>query len=285
MASPGPMRDFMTRHREGLLLIFLLLASILIISNQVKDRKGMSYLKRGTIAVLAPAQSGVRAVIGTVSGVWHDYFFLFGVRAENIELREEVNRLRGEVQYLREELYRAGSMEQFARYQEETGFSGVAARVIGESPDPWTRTIVVNRGTRDGVAVGLPVVTPEGLVGRVVETTGGSSVVRLVVDRASDVPVMVSRSRARAILEGENSGTCRLKYLDRMEDVQEGDTVITSGLAGVYPRGLEVGTVTQVVRKSYGLYQYAKLLPSAPVSRLEDVMVLTPTRAQEEDRY
>jgi rod shape-determining protein MreC len=120
----------------------------------------------------------------------------------------------------------------------------------------------------------LSVVTPDGLVGRVVEVTGHSAVVRLIIDRASRVPVIVSRSRARAILEGENSGTCQLKYLDRTADVLEGDVLITSGLAGVYPRGVEVGYITQVIKNSHGLYQYAKVLPQAPLSRLEDVLIL-----------
>jgi rod shape-determining protein MreC len=170
-----------------------------------------------------------------------------------------------------------------AAYRRETGFEGTVARVIGESPDPWARTIVVNRGKADGIEKGLSVVTQDGLVGRVVEVARHSSVVRLIVDRSSRVPVVVSRSRARAIMEGENSGTCQLKYLARTKDVLEGDIVITSGLAGVYPRGIEVGSVTQVIRKSHGLYQYAKILPHAPIGRLEDVLILeSPSRSGEE---
>ena len=121
-------------------------------------------------------------------------------------------------------------------------------------------------------------------MGRVIETTGHSSVVRLIVDRSSRVPVVVNRSRARAILEGENSGTCQLKYLDRTQDILEGDVIITSGLAGVFPRGVEVGTVSQVIRKSYGLFQYAKVLPGAPLGRLEDVLILKIQNGGKEDQ-
>jgi len=275
------MRDFLTRHREGLLLACLLIASLLIISQQVQDRTGMTYTRRWALSVLAPFQSATSQVTGVFSGIWHDYFYLFDVSEDNHKLRSEVNRLRSEVQTLNEELYRVGNMARYSRYQEETGLQGTAARVIGESPDPWTRLIIINRGRDDGIASGMPVTTPEGLVGRVVEASPSSSVVRLVVDRSSRVPVLVSRSRARAILEGENSGTCQMKYLDRTEDVQEGDTVITSGLAGVYPRGIEVGTITQVLKENYGLYQYAKLLPKAPIARLEDVLVLTDSGKEE----
>lgn len=275
MSSSGsPMRDFLMRHREGLLLVVLVISSILIISRQVQDPTGVSYFRRSVIAVAAPFQSGFSSVIGGVRNVWKNYLFLFDTKTENAQLREEVNQLTSEVQKLREELYRAGRLEEFSAYRFETGFSGMAAQVIGESPDPWTRTIVVNRGADEGLRRNLPVVTPDGLVGSVIETSDHSSVVRLIVDRSSRVPVLVSRSRARAILEGESSGTCQLKYLDRTEDVQQGDIVITSGLAGIYPRGIEVGTISQILSKGYGLYQYAKVLPKAPVNRLEDVLII-----------
>jgi len=268
------MRDFFMRHRDGLLLVVLLIFSLLVISRQVHDSTGVSYFRRTVLGVAAPFQTGFTMVIGSVRKAWSNYLFLFGTRAENEKLREEANELRSEVQKLREELYRAGRLEEFSAYRFETGLSGMAARVIGESPDPWTRTITINRGTEEGLRRDLPVVTPDGLVGSIVETSDHSAIVRLIVDRSSRVPVLVSRSRARAILEGESSGTCQLKYLDRTEDVQKGDVVITSGLAGVYPRGIEIGTISQVLTKSYGLYQYAKVLPKAPINRLEDVLVI-----------
>jgi rod shape-determining protein MreC len=284
MSSSGsPMRDFFMRHREGLLLVILVLSSLLIISRQVQDPTGMSYFRRSVITIAAPFQNGFSAAIGGVRNIWGNYLFLFGTRAENIKLRKEVNQLRSEAQNLREELYRVGRLKEFSVYRFETGLAGMAAQVIGESPDPWTRTIVVNRGTQEGLRRSLPVVTPDGLVGSVIQTSDHSSIVRLIVDRSSRVPVLVSRSRARAILEGETSGTCQLKYLDRTEDVQQGDIIITSGLAGIYPRGIEVGTITQIVTRNYGLYQYAKVLPKAPINRLEDVLIIRTEQDLEEE--
>ncbi|MFV1956816.1 MAG: rod shape-determining protein MreC [bacterium] len=269
------MRDFLKRHRDGLILSFFILSSLLIISHQTKDYSAMTYLKRGGIAVIAPFQTVVDNSFRFVSGLWNDYIFLLGVRSENKELRNEVHRLKGEAQFLREQLFRAGRLDDFLRYQAETGLMGITARVIGESPDPWTRVIILDKGAGDSIRKGLPVVTPDGLVGRVIEVSKGNSVVRLLVDRASRVPVLISRSRSRAILEGENSGTCRLKFVDRTEDIVEGDVVITSGLANIFPRGIEVGKVSVILKKSYGLYQYAQVVPSVPMSRLEDVIVLT----------
>ena len=275
MPGPGtPMHAFLRRHREGLLLVALIVLSLILISRQMHDPEGETYFRKSVIAIMSPFQVTVTAVVGSVTGLWDEYLSIRGVKKENTKLREEINTLRTEVQELREELFRAGLLEEFAEYSLETGLKGIAARVIGESPDPWTRTIVVNRGHAEGVRNGSPAIMPEGLVGRVIEVSGHSSVVRLIVDRSSRVPVLVSRSRARAILEGENSGTCQLKYLDRTEDILEGDVIITSGLANRFPRGVEVGTVAQVIRKEHGLYQYAKILPNAPLSRLEDVLIL-----------
>ncbi len=275
MPGPGsPMHAFWRRHREGLLFIALIGLSLILISRQVHDPEGETYFRKSVIAIVSPFQTAVTAVAGSVTGLWDEYLSVRGVKKENAGLREEVNALRTEIQELREELFRAGRLEEFAQYSLETGLKGIAARVIGESPDPWTRTIIVNRGYEEGARKGSPVIVPEGLVGRVIEVTAHSSVIRLIADRSSRVPVLVSRSRARAVLEGENSGTCQLKYLDRTEDILEGDVIITSGLANRFPRGVEVGIVAQVIQKDHGLYQYAKILPNASLSRLEDVIIL-----------
>ena len=285
MPGPGnPMRDFLARHREGLLLVILVGLSLITISRQLRAPTGETYFRRSVVTVTSPFQWGVTAVAGGVSDLWNSYLYFYGIKDENRRLTDEVNLLRTEVQELREELFRVGRLEEFAAYRLETGLEGTVARVIGESPDPWTRTIVVNRGWEEGVRRGSPVVMPDGLVGRVTEVTKHSSIVRLILDRSSRVPVIVNRSRARAILEGENSGTCQLKYLDRTQDVLVGDVIITSGLTGTYPRGIEVGSVSQVLKKSYGLYQYAKVLPQASSRSFEDVLILKPQNRGEEYR-
>ena len=280
----NPMRDFLARNREGLLLVILVGLSLIAISRQLRAPTGETYFLRSVVTVTSPFQWGVTAVAGGVSDLLNSYLYFYGIKDENRRLTDEVNLLRTEVQELREELFRVGRLEEFAAYRLETGLEGTVARVIGESPDPWTRTIVVNRGWEEGVRRGSPVVMPDGLVGRVTEVTKHSSIVRLIIDRSSRVPVIVNRSRARAILEGENSGTCQLKYLDRTQDVLVGDVIITSGLTGTYPRGIEVGSVSQVLKKSYGLYQYAKVLPQASSRSFEDVLILKPQNRGEEYR-
>lgn len=266
-------------HFRTVFLVVLMVGSFIGISLQVRDPAGTTFFARGAMAALAPAQAGVSACARTIDGVWEGYLALAGVRTENQGLRREVDSLRCEIALLREEIARAGRTEEFLRFQREASLTGVVARVTGESPDPWTKAISLEAGSASGVRRGMPVVTPRGVVGRIHQVSEGSSLATLVTDRSSAVPVLVGASRSRAILEGENAGTCALKYLERAAQVEVGDQVISSGLGGVFPPGLPVGTVSQVLKKGAGLYQYAKVVPSVHLDRLEEVMVLTTPRA------
>jgi rod shape-determining protein MreC len=262
-------------HRLTLAFTTLLVASLVSVSLQVRDPSGTSALARAALAVISPFQRLVLGAAGGVSSLWDGYVALVGVRGENQRLHDEVAALRNEASLLREQLVRAGRLEEFLAFQREAGLAGVSARVTGESADPWQKAVMLDRGGSSGVRRGMPVVTPRGVVGRVTAVSGGSAVAGLLVDRGSAIPVLVGASRSRAILEGENSGTCAIKYLDRTAEVKVGDAVVTSGLGQAFPAGLPVGRVTQVLKQSYGLYQYAKVVPAVPLERLEEVLVLT----------
>jgi rod shape-determining protein MreC len=275
------MRHSFFPHSQTILLVVLLVGSFVAISLQVRDPSGEPYFTRGVMSALAPAQAGVDAVLRAAGTVWAGYLGLVGVRAENARLRDQAAALESEVALLREEVAQAGRLEEFAEFRRRASLTGVTARVVGESSDPWMQAVAIDRGSADGVRRGMPVVTPRGVVGRVTQAGERSSMVTLVTDTASAVPVLVAASRSRAILEGENSGTCSLKYLERTAEVKVGDAVVTSGLGGVFPPGLTVGTVSQVLKKESGLYQYAKVLPTVPLRRLEDVVVLTEASGSE----
>jgi rod shape-determining protein MreC len=154
----------------------------------------------------------------------------------------------------------------------------ISAEVIAYSPSAWFRTIVINKGLRDGVKKDMPVVTWEGVVGKVMRTSPGSSIILLVIDRNSSIDVLVQRTRARGIVEGDGGSRCQLQHVPRTDDIEAGDHLITSGLGGIFPKGLSMGDVVRVERKEYGLFQEVEVRPSADFSRLEEVMViLSPT--------
>jgi rod shape-determining protein MreC len=148
-------------------------------------------------------------------------------------------------------------------------------------PSGWFKTIVINKGTRDGVAKGMAVVATDGLVGHVVKAFDGSAMVLLVIDPTSAVDALVQRSRFRGIVEGESTARCRFKYLVRKADVKRGDVVISSGLDGVFPKGLPVGTVADVFETHTGLFQEAKIQPFVNFTRLEEVLVVLERSGEE----
>jgi rod shape-determining protein MreC len=133
---------------------------------------------------------------------------------------------------------------------------------------------LVNKGEKDGVAKDMAVVTSEGVVGRVIEVSLHTAKVLLMTDPNSAMDVIVQRSRTQGIMEGKVEEVCVLKYVQKNEDVQVGDKVITSGLGGIFPKGLMTGTVTKVERKRPGIFQYIEITPSVDFSRLEEVLIL-----------
>lgn len=214
-----------------------------------------------------------------------------------VDLREENERLKLQVDSLNEELnHYVNSSVQFNLLREQLKFlennpeQKVFAEVIGESADGLHHVLLINKGRRAGIRRNFPVVLNEGVVGRVQATAPFSSVVQLIVDRQHRFPVLIQRSRERMILQGD-SGRLRLVSQDRgiasglgdrlsmrrirmLADVQKGDRVITSGLAGIFPKGFLVGTITNVERERHELFQTAEIQPVVDFNKIEGVFVL-----------
>jgi rod shape-determining protein MreC len=155
----------------------------------------------------------------------------------------------------------------------------IPAEVVGEDPSSWFRTIIINKGSEDQIARGMGVVTEEGIVGQVSKVSAKLAQVLLIVDYSSNVDTLLRRTRAKGILEGKAEGICQLKYLSRLEDVKVGDEVVTSGIGGIFPKGLVVGVVKSVEKKSYGMFQKVLVTPKVDFGKLEEVLVLSQTGA------
>jgi rod shape-determining protein MreC len=158
--------------------------------------------------------------------------------------------------------------------------------VVGKDPSPWFRSIIIDKGKNDGVVRGLPVVVPDGIAGQVVDASGGFAKVMLIIDPTSAVDAIVQRTRSRGIVQGEFPGQCLLKYVLRKHNIQVGDTVISSGLDGVFPKGQRIGRVTEVLRGSAGVFQDVVVTPFVDFERLELVLVVLdpPERPQMENQ-
>ena len=150
----------------------------------------------------------------------------------------------------------------------------MVARVIDNDRTTLFKTLLINKGTADGLRVGLPVLADRGVVGRIIETSWHASRVLLMIDENSNIDALIQRSRAQGILQGAGSAGCNLKYISRVEDVQAGDVILSSGLAGVFPKGLLLGVVTGASRREGGLFQKIDVAPAVDFGRLEEVLAL-----------
>lgn len=208
--------------------------------------------------------------------VWNEYVDLRRVRRDNQFLREEVRQLRVELGELRETALEHARLSRLLQLDKRVETEAVVARVIGKDTTNWFRSILINTGTNRGIQRHMAVVTNEGLVGRVVEVTALSSRVQLITDPESAVGVLIQRSRAIGVAAGSQDGAIRVEYLPLMADVTVGDRIITSGMGGIFPKGIPVGQVVRSSRPTNGtLFQLVEAQPYTDFSRLEEVMVLT----------
>jgi rod shape-determining protein MreC len=155
----------------------------------------------------------------------------------------------------------------------------IAAMVVGKDPSPWFQTIMVDKGRSDGVAVGRPVVNSDGIVGLVVEATDRFAKVMLITDPNSAVDAVVQKNRARGIVKGGSVGFCMLHYAMSKYGIDVGDTIISSGMDGVFPKGLPIGAVTHVVKYKAAIFQDVTVKPYVDFERLEEVSIVLETRA------
>jgi rod shape-determining protein MreC len=263
------------RRRRGFLtIISLVLVAVVLVSLQIGGSYGGDAPHTFGLRVLSPWQRAFHWIVDSISSVFKNYIFLVNLKEENRRLQEEVRRLKRENDGLRESAYAVERLRRLLLLKEQVSLPLISAEVIAYSPSALLRTIVINKGERDGVRKGVPVVTWEGVIGRVMRIAPRSAVVLLLIDRNSSVDCMVQRTRTRGILEGEGGDRCYLRYVPRLEDIEVGDHIISSGLQGVFPAGLSMGTVSRIEKKEYGLFQEIEVIPSVHLSRLEEIMVI-----------
>jgi len=203
---------------------------------------------------------------------------LVNLKRENVALRRTVTELREENNLLREKAIANERLRNLLRFSKKIPRSMLPAQIIGIDPSSWFRTILIDKGTKHGVKRGVAVVSPEGIVGHVLQTSHHYGKVLLITDFNSSVDAVIQRSRAKGVVEGNGENLCRLKYASRTQDIQLGDKVVTSGLGGRYPKGLMIGKISKIEKKSYGLFQHAEIMLSADFTKLEEVFVIAETQ-------
>ena len=265
--------------------VFLIFAVNLVLLS-ASSRRGYppTTIGRVVLPLIAPFQGGFARVIRYAKGVWTHYFFLINVAVENEELRKALAQATEKNNQCYETDLSNQRLRKLLEFKKSSTVKVIAAEVIGRDPSPWFKTAIIDKGQSDGVSKGLPVVIAEGIAGQVVEVSPGFSKVLLLIDPNSAVDAVVQRTRARGIVKGESEDRTVFHYVLRKHDVRVGDRVVSSGLDGVFPKGLSVGQVAEVIKRNAGIFQEVFVTPSVDFEKLEEVLVvLTPSWPEVEE--
>jgi rod shape-determining protein MreC len=263
------------RHRSGLLCVVVLIGHLVLVSAQVDTRGGQTVLASVVFAVFGEVQRVVAGAVNGVAGGWRRWVALRGVESENAELRARVMALEVELQQQRVQALRGERLEGLLALQRAMPLRTLAAEVIAGDATAWFSTIAINRGRADRVTADLAVVSPKGVVGRVLgRPSTHAARVQLLVDRNAAAGALVERSRTGGVVVGEEGdGRLRMDFVSNLADVVVGDVVVTSGVDGIYPKGLVIGEVVDVER-GQGLYKVIHVTPSVDFSSIEEVLVV-----------
>jgi rod shape-determining protein MreC len=266
--------------RIGAPLTFGVLALLAVVT-MVSDRRSLSeggrdlpWWQAVMLEIAVPIQDAVAAPVDGLRGLFRDYVSLLAVREDNDRLRGRIAELEEANLQYREALVASGHLQQIASMRDEFEIPMLPSEVVGLDVKPWFRSVLVDRGVSHGVRAGNPVITAEGVVGLVTATSPHAAKTMLLLDRQSAIDGIVQRSRARGIVRGRGTDQLEFEFVVRGGDVVVGDVVITSGLGGVYPKGLRIGEVVEISDPAGGLLQTADLRPAVDFGRLEQVFLM-----------
>ena len=234
------------------------------------------------IEVTAPFQRVVRNAVNMTEAFWKNYFFLVNVRRRNEALKAEINALRMENSRYREALATQQRLRELLQLKDAIQRPALAAQVIGRDPTGWFKSVIIDKGRRSGLGLDMPVVNARGVVGRIVSISPNYAKVLLIIDQNSAVDCLIQRSRDRGMVKGLSTEICKLDYVVESSDVAVGDKIVTSGLGGVFPKGLPLGEVVKVGVASGGLFKDIEMKPAADFSKLEEVLVILEEEASKD---
>lgn len=264
-----------------IVLVSVLFLHLMLVSLPEGRPRGTGVGRALLMDALTPAERLVDRGLDGVRSIWTGYFVLVGVRQENAALRDEIGRLRMEIQANSEAVLEAERLRRYLDLEDVGPGVPVLARVTGGDPSFSQRTVTLDKGSAAGVGPASPVRTPDGIVGRVIHLSRSSSVVQLVTDPLSAVGALVGENRVMGLVRGNGTGDLVLEHSEDGVELVPGQVVLTSGSERIYPKGLPIGVVVSVRpadRDPADLVNRAVVRPLADLGRLEEVLVLVPER-------
>jgi rod shape-determining protein MreC len=276
------MESVLGRYRNLTILVGILFLQVLGLAIQVKrssENESSRLIRVWAVNAVTPFEKGIVWVQHGSSNLWHNYFYLRGVRQENRDLRQQIQQMEIERVRLSEDANQARRLQALLAFKEQFIAKTVAAQVIGSSGSEQSRSVYIDKGANSGLKQDMAVITGEGVVGKTLRVFQSTSQVLLVNDQTSGVGAILEKSRLQGVLRGTAAGEVVLEKVMSDEPVQPGDRVLTSGGDQIFPKGLPVGTVTKISPGSE-LFLNIRVKPAADLSRLEEVLVIT----QQEER-
>ena len=261
------------KERAVLVLIPLLILQLALLSLQIEGPSGTLLFKTWTLAAQAPVIAVASGITGGVKHVWHSYIWMVGARTENEQLKQAVRQLslvHSAYEQMKQENIR---LRRLVSLDETVPLLTVGARVVARTPGFLSNVIYINRGSADGVRVDAPVFSGDGIVGRTVIVASHQSQVQLITNPDASVGVMLERTRTPGVLRGSGDLLLDLNYVSNTEQIAVGDMVLSSGLDGIFPKGLAIGKVVDS-RKGKGVFRTIKVEPIMDLVRIEEVSVL-----------
>ena len=257
------------------LLVFAgaIVLQVILISAQVSTTAGIPIIQVVTFGLFSEVQRGTMTSVDSVRGAWSGYVALQDVQAENEALKRELQTLQVRLQEERAQAQRAENFRQLLELRERSGVDTVASEVIAGPATIEFRDMTIDKGTGDGIAPDMAVISPAGVVGRVILASPRAARVQMLIDLNAAAGAMIERTRAQGLVVGQGA-TLRMEYVPGTSDVKQGDLVVTSGIDKIYPKGFVIGTV-EAIERGTGTYHEITVRPAVDFSRLEEVLVVT----------
>jgi rod shape-determining protein MreC len=270
---PSDLSSVGNKERVAWVLFPLLLLQLVLLSLQIERPSGTILFKSWTLRAQAPIITACSAITNGVHNVWYGYIWLAGARTENEQLRRKVNQLSLLNRSYEQALQENARLQQLVSMSERMTYRTIGARVTARTPNFLANIIYIDRGSSDGVSIDAPILSGNGIIGRVLLVSEHQSQVQLITNPNASIGVMLDQSRTPGVLKGTGDFQLDLNYIGNAQEVASGEVVISSGLDKIFPKGIVVGTVVET-HKGKNVFREIKVKPLVDLIHLEEVSIL-----------
>jgi rod shape-determining protein MreC len=266
---------FFKKYKIIIIISIVLISVLIMIASNLKYGTDKSFLRKIVLETVSPVYEVLSGSIQSVKDAWLRYILLVGIQEENRTLKKKINEHKAVIVSYQEWYQEAQRLRKLLSISENNKYRFIAARVIGREQAALSRSVLINKGSSDGLKNGMPVIAYPGLIGRLIDVSWHVSRVLLFIDENSNIDAIVQRTRTQGIISGAGPRGMILKYISKTQDVQEGDVVVSSGMGGVFPKGWLIGQVIRIDRNNAGLFLKINIAPFVDFSKLEELLILS----------